>query len=160
MRARAVEAAGKIAAANAKDPKAADLSKAILDTLKREDTLDAKQDSDVVLQGVTAALRARPDGADNVVARFLTNPDARIRADAANTLTRLRAKNAGDLLQHMLATDTDPVARANAARALGAAVDKSAFQILLVAATTDKDSRVRVSAIRSLAALNDVPRRR
>ncbi len=155
IRARAVEAAGKIAAANAKDAKSKELGEAILDTLEAEDAKGKKQDREVVLLGLTAALRARPEDADLVVIKFLTNLDARIRADAANTISRLRAKTANLALRGILMSDDDPVARANAARALGAAEDKMSFDILLVAATEDDDSRVRVSAIRSLASLKD-----
>ncbi|MEO7659987.1 MAG: HEAT repeat domain-containing protein, partial [Pyrinomonadaceae bacterium] len=144
--ARLIEAAGKIAAANPKDANAADLGKAILETLEAEFKLGSRQNRDVVLLGLTAALRAKPDKTDTVVANFLTHPDARVRSDAANTLTRIRAKNANETLRKMLAVDSDPVARANAARALGAAEDKGAIDLLIVAATEDKDSRVRVSA--------------
>jgi cyclophilin family peptidyl-prolyl cis-trans isomerase/Arc/MetJ family transcription regulator len=113
------------------------------------------RDNQVTGLAITAALRARPDGADVAVAKFLTDPDARIRADAANTLTRLRAKNANETLRKMLGTDADAVTRANAARALGAAEDKEAYDVLLRSATGDPDPRVRVSAIRSVAALKD-----
>ena len=150
---RLIEAAGKIAAANPTDPRSKDLRTAIVSELS---VLPRKvYDREVILFGLTAVLRARPDGADSVVARFLTNPDARIRADAANTLTRLKAKNANETLRQMLATDTDPVARANAARALGAAEDKDALEPLINAATKDQDQRVRVSAIRALGSLKD-----
>ncbi len=155
VRARAVEAAGKIAAANAKDPKSKELGNAIVSTLESEYAKAAKFDRQTVLLGLTALLRVRPDGADVTAAHFLTSTDARVRADAGNTMTRIKAKNANPTLRKMLATDTDPIARANAARALGAAEDKDAIDILLKAATTDQDSRVRVSAIRSLAALKD-----
>ena len=154
IRAKAVEAAGKIAAANAKDEQSKVLGKAILDTLEAENNKGVKQNRDVVLLGITAALRARPENTGVVVAKFLTNPDARIRADAANTLSRVRAKNANETLRTILLKDGDAVARANAARALGAAEDKDAFNVLL-AAIKDRDSRVRVSAIRSVAALKD-----
>ncbi len=154
VRARLVEAAGKIAAANAKDPKAIELGKAILDVLDAEAT-QPKQDRLTVLLGLTAILRARPEKGDSVAAKFLTNIDARIRADAANTLLRIRAKNAGEQLRAMLHADKDAIARANAARALGAAEDAGAFDALLNAALTDEDSRVRVSAIRSLGSLKD-----
>ena len=155
VRARAVEAAGKIAAANAKDERSKKLGEVILDVLLNQDALGAAQDRTTVLLALTAALRARPADTGIVVARFLTNPDSRIRANAANTLSRIRAKNANDALIKMLSTDTDSVARANAARALGSAEDKDAFDILLKAATSDGDSRVRVSAIRSLGTLKD-----
>ncbi len=155
IRARAIEAAGKIAAANAKDEKAKALGEAVLDTLEAQEKLGARQNRDVILLALTAALRGKPTDADFVVAKFLTNLDARIRANAANTLSRLRAKNANETLRAMLLSDADPIARANAARALGAAEDKEALNLLLEAATNDEDSRVRVSAIRSLAALKD-----
>jgi cyclophilin family peptidyl-prolyl cis-trans isomerase/HEAT repeat protein len=150
VRSSAVEAAGKIAAANAKDPKAKALGDAILQAL------DGKiRERDTVLLAITAALRARPDGTDKAVAAFLTSPDARIRADAANTLARVRAQNANETLRKLLGADRDPIARANAARALGAAEDQGAFDPLLAAAIEDSDGRVRVSAIRSLAQLKD-----
>ncbi len=164
VRARAVEAAGKIAGANvnpvrvqgiADNPKVVELGDAILDTLEAEEAKRMLRHRDTVLLGLTAALRARPDGGDAVVALFLTNLDARIRSDAANTLARLRAKNANLALRGMLMSDDDPTARANAARALGSAEDKESINILIDAATEDEDSRVRVSAIRTLAALRD-----
>ncbi|MDQ3322325.1 MAG: peptidylprolyl isomerase [Acidobacteriota bacterium] len=155
LRARAVEAAGKIAAANAQDAKAKDLGKTILDTLQFENNRGSQANRDVVLLGITAVLRAKPESGDTFAAIFLTNSDGRIRADAANTLSRLRAKNANEKLRTMLLSDKDAIARANAARALGAAEDKEAFNLLLEVAVSDKDSRVRVSAIRSLGSLKD-----
>ncbi len=150
VRARAVEAAGKIAATNPKDPTFNLLGSAILETLNR-----GGRERNTVLMAITAALRARPEGTEKAVATFLTSTDARIRADAANTLSRIRAKNANPELRKMLVNDRDPIARANAARALGAAEDKEAVTILNQAAINDSDSRVRVSAIRSLGTLRD-----
>jgi cyclophilin family peptidyl-prolyl cis-trans isomerase/HEAT repeat protein len=155
LRARAVEASGKIAAANAKDEKAKLLGEAILDVLENEDRRAGKQNRETVLLGLTAALRARPEETDFIVAKFLTNLDARVRADAANTLSRVRAKNANEKLRAMLLSDNDAVARANAARALGAAEDKDSFNVLMESALSDDDSRVRVSAIRSLGSLKE-----
>ena len=154
IRSRAAEAAGKIAAANADDESAKKLGEAILDTLEAEDQKGEKQDVGTVLLALTAALRARAPETDFITAKFLTNRNARIRADAANTLGRIRATNANDTLREMLASDADPIARANAARALGAANDKDAGEILLRAATADVDLRVRVSAIRAAAQIN------
>lgn len=154
--ARAIEAAGKIAAANAKDEKSKPLGKAILNALQREDNkVDPWANRNFVLLGITAILRARPEGGEAIAAKFLNSNEERIRADAANTLSRLRAKNASEKLRSMLVSDNDAIARANAARALGAAEDKDAFNVLLNAAISDKDSRVRVSAIRSLGSLKD-----
>ena len=155
VRARAIEAAGKIAAANVEDDNSKVLNAAILDVLQFEVGRREQQNRDVVLLGITAVLRARPEGGDALTAKFLTNSDGRIRADAANTLSRLRALNANEQLRTMLASDKDAIARANAARALGAAADKEAFEVLMTAAVADEDSRVRVSAIRSLGSLKD-----
>lgn len=155
VRARTIEAAGKIVAANSKDEKAKELGRAILSNLESEAGRGKTFNREVVLVALTAVLRARPDGGDVVAAKFLTSPDARIRIDAANTLTRIRAKNANETLRKMLKSDTDAVARANAARALGAAEDKDALDILTEAAVSDADSRVRVSAIRAVGGLKD-----
>ena len=155
IRARAVEAAGKIAAANAKDESAKVLGEAILDALESELKRGEKQSNELVLLGITAALRAKPEESDFVIAKFLTNLDPRIRADAANAMARLRSKNANESFRAMLLTDDNPDARANAARALGAAEDIDSVFILTEAAMTDDDLRVRVSAIRSLGSLKD-----
>ncbi len=163
VRARAIEAAGKIAAANAKDEKSKSLNEAILKTLDDENRRRAKQDRATVLLGLTAAARAssndpkrqRPDDTDFITAEFLKNKDARIRADSGNTLARLRASLANTTLRTRLTTERDAVARANAARALGSAQDRKAFELLLKRASEDVDSRVRVSAIRALASLKD-----
>ena len=169
LRARAVEAAGKIAALNvqsaeakkadtpktANEEKAAALGEAILDTLEFEDRRGARQSREVILLALTAALRARPEETDVVVAKFLTNLDARVRADAANTLSRIRAKTANEQLRAMILSDDDAVARANAVRALSAADDKESFTLLLDTAVEDEDARVRVSAIRALGTFKD-----
>ncbi len=155
LRARAIEAAGKIAAANAKDGKSKALGEAILDALEYEDARRSKPNTEAILFGLTATLRVRPEEGDFVAAKFLNYLNPSIRADAANALSRLRAKNAVEQLRAMLLSDDDPNVRANVARALGAAEDKEAFDSLLEAALTDEDSRVRVSAIRSLGSLKD-----
>ena len=155
IRAFALEAAGKIAAANTKDEKYKELGEAILRALDFESKRRSASDREVVLFGLTAALRARPTDTEKVVVEFLGYSDARIRADALNTVARLRAKNANEKARELLQKDVDPIVRANAARVLGAAEDKDALDLLLKAATTDADSRVRVSSIRSLASLKD-----
>ena len=146
---RCVEATGKIAAANPKETKSKQLGGAIVNVLETAEKSNNSQNREVILLGITAVLRAKPDRGEIITAKFLTNSDARIRADAANTLSRLRAKNADEQLRNLLSTDTDEIVRANAARALGAAEDKDSFNLLLESAISDKDSRVRVSAIRS-----------
>lgn len=164
VRARAVEAAGKIAAANAKDERSRVLNEAILKTLDDENRRGVKQNRTTVLLGLTAAGRSssndpkrkRPDDTDFLTAEFLKSKDARTRADAANTLVRLRTSQANTLVKTILSTDTDAVARANAARVLGSTQDRKAFDALVKSATDDEDLRVRVSAIRSLGSLKDL----
>ncbi len=153
--ARLIEAAGKIAAANPKDESAKALGLAIVEVLEGELDRGFAQDRTTTLLGLTAILRAKPEGGEITAAKFLLSTDGRIRTDAGNTLTRLKAKNASANLGDMLENDKEPTARANAARALGAAEDKGAFDLLIKAATTDPDGRVRVSAIRALGSLND-----
>ncbi|REJ77386.1 MAG: hypothetical protein DWQ47_13455 [Acidobacteria bacterium] len=155
LRAAAVEAAGKIAGANSSDESSRRLGEAILRTLERESERTDRQSKDVVLFGLTAALRARPEGADQTIEKFFDSKDARIRADAANAYSRVRGKSAFKKLQAMLLADDDPIVRANAARALGAAEDKTALKLLFEASETDEDSRVRVNAMRSVGALGE-----
>lgn len=152
---RLAEAAGKIAAANAKDPKAKDLSKAVLIALEAEASKKDGGNVETIVLCITALLRTRPEGMNEAVAKMLEHNDARVRADAAGTLARTRAKNANLVLRKMLYSDENPDARANAARALGAAEDKEAYDLLTDAAVNGDDQRVRVSAIRALISLKD-----
>ncbi len=157
VRARAVEALGKIAAAlpEARADAKKRIGVALAGALAAEQRL-AKPNRALVLLGLTAMLRARPEGGERTVALFLSSTDARVRADALNTLARARAKESLERVRAILAADTDPVARANAARVLGAAEDAAAFDVLVAHAGTDADSRVRVSAVRALAQLKGV----
>ncbi|HUF03278.1 MAG TPA: peptidylprolyl isomerase [Aridibacter sp.] len=155
LRAAAVEAAGKIAAANSSDASSKQLGEAILDTLEKESLKGEARSKEVILAGLTAALRASAENTDFVVAKFFTDKDARVRADAANAYARVRGKSSNKQLRTMLLVDKEPAARANAARALGAAGDKTALNMLLDAAETDEDLRVRVSAMRSVGQINE-----
>lgn len=150
---RLIESAGKIVAANPKAKKAAELGVVILDSA-RVALSDSSADTEAIVLILTALLRARPAGSDEVAAGFLNHPNPRVRADAANVLARIRAKNAVGQLTKLLESDSDAVVRANAARALGAAGDRVAEAALVTAALGDTDLRVRVSAIRSLGMLN------
>ena len=155
LRSKAVEAAGKIVAANSKDESSKTLSAAILDNLKFEADRRSAPSIDVILAGLSAVLRARPEGGDATVMRFLRYSDPRVRSDALNTLGRLRSKAANAQSRELMLTDPDAVVRANAARILGVGEDKESVQILAKSAVSDVDSRVRVSAVRSLAVLKD-----
>jgi cyclophilin family peptidyl-prolyl cis-trans isomerase/HEAT repeat protein len=157
LRARTVEALGKIVAALPKEQeaRAQSLAGAILEALEFEARRRSAPDHLTILLGLTAVLRAKPANAGPIVAEFLHYSDPRIRADAANTLARLKLKDGNEQLRKLLTTDPDPIVRANAARVLGATEDKASFDALLAGALNDKDSRVRVSAIRSLGSLKD-----
>ena len=157
LRARAVEALGKIAAALPKEQEARahELGGAILEALTFEARRRSAPDRLTILLALTAVLRAKPANAGPIVAEFLHYSDPRIRADAANTLARLKLKDGNEQLRKLLVDDPDPIVRANAARVLGGTDDKRSFDALLDRALKDKDSRVRVSAIRGLAALKD-----
>jgi cyclophilin family peptidyl-prolyl cis-trans isomerase len=150
VRARALEALGKIAAAlpREQEPRQRELGAAILEALN-------STDQSTILFGLTAALRSRPANAGPALAKFLTHPNPRVRADAANALARLRLKDGNDQLRKLVASDLDPIVRANAARVLGVTEDKQSFDALVSRATQDNDARVRVSAIRALASLKD-----
>ena len=153
VRARAVEALGKIAGAlpREQEPRRLEIGAAIIEALEHP---TSTSDRLAAILGLTAALRARPANAGPTIAKFLSHPDARVRADAGNTLARLRLNDGNEQLRKLL-TDTDPIVRANAARVLGATEDRSSYDALLKLAVGDPDSRVRVNAIRSLALLKD-----
>ena len=97
IRARAIEALGKIAAAlpSEREARQRELGAAILDALKYELTRPWRgvPDTSVPLLGLTAALRAKPPDAGPTIAKFLSNSNPRVRADAANALARLRLKD-------------------------------------------------------------------
>lgn len=157
VRARILEAMGKVAAALPETDEAhmAALGEAILSGLSVEAARGAQSDKNVVLAGLTAALRAHPSNTSRVVAKFLSHKDERIRADALNTLARLRTKDANEQVRPFLANDPSPIVRANAARVLGASEDGASLDALLSRATADVDERVRVSSVRALGALKD-----
>jgi cyclophilin family peptidyl-prolyl cis-trans isomerase/HEAT repeat protein len=169
VRARAVEALGKIGAAllsraadsgdrrNLPPPEDKPLAKigsAILEALRFEAGRRSAPDRETILLGLTAVLRAKPEGVGPVVVRFLSYSDPRIVADALNTLARLRLKDGDEQVRQLLG-DGDAIVRANAARVLGATEDKQSFDALLARALHDDDLRVRVSAIRALGSLKD-----
>ncbi|HEX6284112.1 MAG TPA: peptidylprolyl isomerase [Pyrinomonadaceae bacterium] len=155
IRARALEALGKIAGVLPQDRQARqrELGAVIREALEVESTQSNNQLA--ILLGITAALRSRPADAGPTLARFLNSADSRIRSDAANALARLRLKDGNEQLRKLLVDDPDPNVRANAARVLGATEDKASFDVLLTKATSDVDARVRVSSIRALATLGD-----
>ncbi|HVS83695.1 MAG TPA: peptidylprolyl isomerase [Pyrinomonadaceae bacterium] len=170
VRAREVEALGKIGAAllsgapasddqattpKAEDKQLAKIRSAILDVLKFEAGRRSMPDRSSILLGLTAVLRAKPEGVGPIIVRFLGYSDPRIVADALNALARLRLKDGNEDARRLLVKHDDPIVRANAARVLAATEDKQAFDALLARALNDYDLRVRVSAIRALGSLKD-----
>ena len=150
VRARAVEALGKIAGAfpREQETRQRELGAVILEALN-------STDQSTVRLGLTATLRSRPTNAGPVIAKFLSHPNPRVRVDASNALARLRLKDGNGQLRKLIASDPDPIVRANAARILGVTEDKQSFEALVTRITHDDDARVRVSAIRALASLKD-----
>lgn len=155
LRGRAIEAAGKIAAANATHDDAKQLGMAIVSALKFEEKRRSAPYENVVRLGMTALLRARPVGADDAAKPFLKYSNPAVVADALNALARLRSRDANLEARQLLKTSADPVVRANAARVLGGAEAKMLLPELLAAATGDADVRVRVSAIRAVGTFRD-----
>jgi cyclophilin family peptidyl-prolyl cis-trans isomerase/HEAT repeat protein len=154
LKARCVEALGKIAAVLPKEQEARqrELGAVILEVLNSAQPIDQS----LIIFGLTAALRSRPANAGPTIAKFLSSANPRVRADAGNALARLRLKDGNEQLRKLLASDLDPIVRANAARVLGITEDKESYDSLLSKAMSDNDARVRVSAIRALASLKDV----
>jgi len=162
LRARALEALGKIAAALPAEQQARqrELGAVIREALEVEaQKLDTQSlsasDRLTMLLGLTAALRSRPADAGPTIAKFLKSSDGRVRSDAANVIARLRLKDGNERLRLLVDTDPDPNVRANAARVLGVTEDSGSLQSLLTRATADSDPRVRVSGIRALASLKN-----
>src|SRR5882762_34685 len=134
VRARAVEALGKIGAVllsnsaasgtqtalpKVEDKTLARIRLAILDALKFESGRRAAPDRGTILLGLTAALRVRPEAAGPVIVKFLGYSDPRIVADTLNTMARLRLKDNNDQVRQLL-NHGDAIVRANAARVIGA----------------------------------------
>ncbi|HEX8145084.1 MAG TPA: peptidylprolyl isomerase [Pyrinomonadaceae bacterium] len=157
VRARALEAMGKIAAALPKKDEASmsALGEAVLSVLSKEAERGARSDKRIILAGLTAVLRARPAKPAPVLSKFLSHKDGRIRADALNTLARLGNKDANEQVRPLLTNDREAIVRANAARVLGATEDRASLDALAARAGVDSDERVRVSSIRALGALKD-----
>src|SRR6185503_13101178 len=111
-----------------------ELGAAILDALNHP---TATSDRLTAMLGLTAALRSRPANAGPTIAKFLAHSDARVRADAGNTLARLRLNAGNDQLRKLLDSDADPIVRANAARVLGITEDKASYDSILKHALED-----------------------
>ncbi|MBD0327557.1 MAG: HEAT repeat domain-containing protein, partial [Pyrinomonadaceae bacterium] len=126
IRARSVEALGKIAAANLTSGDQARVLPLVSEIERVLEQEGPAGEREVALAALTASLRARMIDAGPTIAALLTHRDERVRSDAANTLARLRVKNVNTQLEAALA-DAGPVVRANVAQALGRAGDHAAY---------------------------------
>lgn len=160
VRARAVEALGKIA--SNKEAAAAlgnygvgGISVAIIRLLPSP---NAPVSGDARLLGsmaLTALLRIKQTSSVEAIALQLRSSDPDLRWQAANALARIRdgiSPAVPSLLT--LLDDKDPLVRANAARALGVAKAPQAIESLLKL-IGDKDERVVAAAINALGAIGD-----
>src|SRR5262245_60136105 len=158
VRARAVEALGKIAGIKANVDS---LGKTAVERINQtliaqlpgsQTSLEQKHLTSLT---IAALMRIRSPASVEPLARRLKSNDAEIRAQAANALARLRQPidAAVPALIEAL-NDGDADVRANAARALGASKDARAVEPLLKL-LDDESERVEVNAVRALAALGD-----
>jgi cyclophilin family peptidyl-prolyl cis-trans isomerase/HEAT repeat protein len=158
VRARAVEALGKIAGVQAN---ADTLGKAAVERINQlliaqlPDSQTSLEQNPLTSLTIAALMRIRSPASVEPLTRELKSKDAGIRAQAANALARLRQPIDGAVPALIEAlNDGDADARANAARALGASKDARAVEPL-VKLLGDKNDRVQVNAVRALGMLND-----
>jgi cyclophilin family peptidyl-prolyl cis-trans isomerase/HEAT repeat protein len=158
VRARAVEALGKIAGVKANvdalgNTAVERINQSLIAQLPDSQTpLEQKPLTSLT---IAALMRIRSPASVEPLVRQLKSNDAEIRAQAANALARLRQPMDAAVPALIEAlNDGDADVRANAARALGASKDARAVEpsIKLLG---DKNDRVQVNAVRALAALND-----
>jgi len=160
VRARAVEALGKIAGvqANAEKPGPATLNTISQSLIKQLPTADTTLSADQKLLAslaITALMRLRNPASVEPLAQQLKSKDAEVRAQAANALARLR-QPIGSAVPALIEAlnDSEANVRANAARALGASKDTRAVEPL-VKMLADESDQARANAIRALAAIGD-----
>jgi cyclophilin family peptidyl-prolyl cis-trans isomerase/HEAT repeat protein len=157
VRARAIEAVGKIAGAPAnsdalKGEPGERAHRLLVAALPPPRASLSPAERLLTLLTITALLRARPPQSVAPLAAQLQSRDAAVRTQAANALARLRHP-INDAVRSLVPalSDADAEVRAHAARALGVSRDASAVGPLLKL-LDDPDERVQVSAVRALSA--------
>jgi cyclophilin family peptidyl-prolyl cis-trans isomerase/HEAT repeat protein len=158
VRARAVEALGKIAGVKSNvdalgETAVERINQSLIAQLPGSQTpLEQKPLTSLI---IAALMRIRSPASVEPLVRQLKSNDAEVRAQAANALARLRQPidAAVPALIEAL-NDGDADVRANAARALGASKDARAIEQLLKL-LDDESERAEVNAVRALAALGD-----
>ncbi len=162
LNARAAEALGKIAsvAANAQSLGAATLERinqSIINLLPAPEAKLSSSQRNAAGWCIAALLRLRSPLAVAPLTQQLQSPEAEIRAQAANALSRLRwpiNEAVPALIASLSENNSFNDVRANAVRALGVSNDPRAVEPL-INALNDKATEVEITAIRSLAQLND-----
>jgi cyclophilin family peptidyl-prolyl cis-trans isomerase/HEAT repeat protein len=158
VRARAVEALGKIAGVQAN---AGALGKSAVDRINQSliaqlpDSQTSLEQKPLTSLTIASLMRIRSPASVEPLARQLKSNDAEIRAQAANALARLRQPIEAVVPALIEAlNDGDADVRANAARALGVSKDARAVEPL-IKLLGDKNDRVQVNAVRASAAIGD-----
>ncbi len=160
VRARAVEALGKIAslAPNAATLGAAQMTQigqALIAQLPAPAATLTPAARQLGWLTITALMRVKPAAAVEPLIQQLKARDTALRANAANALARwgqALGASAPALIECLADRDID--VRANSARALGQSKAASAYEPL-VKLLADPSDRVQVSAVRALASLAD-----
>jgi cyclophilin family peptidyl-prolyl cis-trans isomerase/HEAT repeat protein len=158
VRARAVEALGKIAGVQANavalgKPAVERINQSLIAQLPGSQT--SLEQKPLTSLTIAALMRIRSPASVEPLVRQLKSNDAEIRAEAANALARLRQPidaSVPALIEAL--NDGGADVRANAARALGASKDARAVEPLLKL-LDDESERAEVNAVRALAALGD-----
>src|SRR5262249_53070680 len=160
VRARAVEALGKIASVQANVEK---LGKTTLDSINQSLVNQSPVANPTPLEDqkllssltITALMRLRNPASVEPLAQQMKSKDADFRAQAANALARLR-QPIGSAVPVLIeaVSDGDVDVRANAGMARGAGKDAHEVE-LLIKLLNDKNDRVQVGAVRPLAAIGD-----
>ena len=160
VRARAVEALGKIAsnklaAAALGSYGIKGITDALVRTLQSTTASLSSENKLIASMVLTALLRIKQPSTIEAIAAQLRSPDADLRWQAANALARIRdgITVATPLLLPLL-EDKQPLVRANAARVLGVA---KATQTIdqLSKLLGDKDERVVANSINALGSIGD-----
>src|SRR5262245_7249866 len=158
VRARAVEALGKIAGVQANaDALGNTAVERINQTVIAQlpDSQATPEQKQLTSLTIAALMRIRSTASIEPLTRLLKSNGAEVRAQAANALARLRQR-IGDAVPALIGAwnDGDVNVRANAARALGVSKDARAVEPL-IKLLNDEGEQARVNTVRALAAVND-----
>lgn len=162
IRARAAEALGKISTAKStltateKNTIFEALSK-VLSGFEHSKTLTEKEQF-LICRSLTALLRLKAPNSKatmELVSKQLKAPNAEIRWQAANVMSRLKEGIANHSQEFIpLLNDPDPLVRAYSTKALGLAKDRTVLDTI-VSLLKDKDEKVSSAAVSALGSIGD-----